>query len=89
MERAELNMNSVTARCIPKKKNILADQLSHSDQILPTEWSSLPWLFNTICEAFGWPLIDMFATRANAELPLHVSPVRDPMGWKHDALQHQ
>ena len=32
---------SLTGRYIPGKKNVLADQLSHPDQVLPTEWSFL------------------------------------------------
>ena len=35
---------------------------------------------------FGWPLMDLFATRANAEPSLYMPLVSDPMAWKQDAF---
>ena len=67
---------------------VLADQLSHPDQVLPTKWSLLPRVFDTICEVYSYPHIDLFATRANTKLPLYVSLIPDPMTWKQDAFQH-
>ena len=47
---------SLTARNIPeKKKKNSADQLSHSNQVLPMEWSLLPRVFQDICKVFGHP----------------------------------
>ena len=46
---------SLTARNIPKKKKKFADQLSHSNQVLPMEWSLLPRVFQDICKVFGHP----------------------------------
>ena len=43
------------------KRNSLTDQLSRPDQILPTEWSLLPRVFDGICRVFGRPLLDLFA----------------------------
>ena len=37
---------------------------------------------------FGQPHINLFATKAKAKLPMYMSPVPDPMAWKHDAFQH-
>ena len=71
---------------IPGKKNILADQLGRPDQILPTEWSLLPRVFDGNCRVFGRPHLGMFATQANNKLPLYVSLVPDPLAWKQDAL---
>ena len=68
----------LSARYIPGRMNILADQLSRPDQVLPTEWSLLPRVFEGICSIFGNPHLDLFATRANTKLPLYVSPVPDP-----------
>ena len=82
-------MVSVTMRHISGKKNILTDQLSCPVQILSTKWSPLPSVFDAICKVYGCPLIDLFAVRATAELPLHVSPVPDPMALKQVPFQHQ
>ena len=48
------------------------------------EWFLFPWVFYIN----GCPLVDLFHTRANMELPLHVFPALDSMGWKQDAFQH-
>ena len=79
----------LTTRYILGKKNTLADQLSHPDQVLPTEWSPLPWVFKDICKKFSHLLIDLFAARANVKLLLYVSPVPIPMVWREDAFQHR
>ena len=78
---------SLMARYIPRKKNVLADQFSHPDQVLPSEWSLLMRVFKGICKVFGCPHLDLFATHANAKLPLYVSPVPDPMAWKQCTFQ--
>ena len=83
----EWHLIYLEAHYIPgKKKNILADQLNCPDQILPTEWSLLPCVFDGICQVFGCPHLDLFTTRVNTKLPLNVSPVPDPIAWKQDAL---
>ena len=46
---------SLTARNIPKQKKKFANQLSHSNQVLPMEWSLLPRVFQDICKVFGHP----------------------------------
>ena len=79
---SELHSVTLFARYIPRKKNVLEDQLSRPDQILPTEWSLLPRVFSVICEVQDQSLVDFFATQANAKLPLYVSPVPNPMAWK-------
>ena len=68
IEWAKLNLITITVRYIPRKNNIVADQLSRPDWVLPTEWALLPWVFDAICEVYGWPLIDLFSTRANTKL---------------------
>ena len=71
-----------------KEKNILVDQLSHPDQVLPTKWSHLSRVFSVICKVYSHIHVDLLATRANTKLPLYVSPVLDPMVQKQDAFQH-
>ena len=70
----EIHLIALTESYVCRKKNILMDQLSHPDQVLPMEWSFLPWVFDLICEVFGRPYIDLFAMRANTKLLLYVSP---------------
>ena len=84
----ERHLVSLMTRYIPGKKNIVADQVSRPDQVLPTEWSLLPRVFEEICRVFGRPHLDLFATRANAKLPLFIYPVPDSMPWKQDTFQH-
>ena len=56
------------------ERNIMADQVSCKDQLIPVEWSFLPWVFDNICKAFGFPHVDLFTTRVNTKLArLHVS----------------
>ena len=44
----ERHLVQLEACDIPGKKNVLADQLSQPDQVLPTEWSQLPQVFEGI-----------------------------------------
>ena len=70
IERSKLHIVSIKTRHILGKKNILGNQLSHPVQVLPTEWSLLPKLFKAICEVFGHPYLELFATRANGNRTL-------------------
>ena len=79
---------NLTGRSISRKKNVLADQLSFPDQVLPTEWSPPPQVFEDVFKVFGRPLVDFFNTRPNVKLPFYVFPVPDPMAWKEDAFHH-
>ena len=83
----ELHSVTLSARYIPGK-TILADQLSHPNQVLLAKRFVLSQVFDAICEVFGHLHIDLFATRANEKLPLYVSPGPDPMAWEQNAFQH-
>ena len=87
MDRAALGM--IRGPIHSRQKSILVDQLSRPDQVLPTEWSLLPRVFNKICRILSCPHLVLFATWANAKLLLYVSPVLDPQAWKQDALHLQ
>ena len=78
MSWSELHLVILSARYIPGKNNVLADQLNYPDEVLPMEWSLLPQVFNAICEEFGHPRVDLFDLLANMKLPLYVSLVPDP-----------
>ena len=70
----------------PGQLNVVADKLSRLGQIIQTEWSLLPQVFQEICQRWHRPQIDLFATRFNNKLPLFVSPVPDPTATAIDAL---
>ena len=79
---SELYLMTLCVRYVRGKKNILAIQLSHPDQVLPAKWSVLPWVFGAICKVYGRPLVDLFAIRTNTKFPSYGSLVLDPMTWK-------
>ena len=77
---------TLKARHIAGRLNVVADKLSRLGQTIQTEWSLLPEVFQTLCNRWHQPQIDLFATRFNNKLPLFVSPVPDPMATAVDAL---
>ena len=66
--------------------NLVADQLSRSQQTLHTEWSLNPKIFRWLSQIDFQPQIDLFATKFNHKLPQYVSPVPDPKALAVDAL---
>ena len=74
------------ARHIPGRLNVIAEKLSRQRQVIQTEWSLHPEVFNQICLRWHLPKLDLFATRYNCKLPQFVSPVPDPKAWAVDAL---
>ena len=84
----KLHSVMLSARCIPGKKNILANQLCRPNQVLSTKWFLLPRVFKAVCAVFGRHYLGLFATRANSKLPVYISLVPDSMAWKQDAFQH-
>ena len=80
------NQVTLKARHIPGRLNVVADKLSRLGQTIQTEWSLLPEVFQTICNRWHRPQIDLFATRFNNKLPQFVSPVPDPMATAVDSL---
>ena len=78
---------SVRARHIPGVTNVLADALSRPDRPSPTEWKLNPVVFRWLMQTVPYPpLVDLFATRFNNQLPLFVSPIPDPLAVAYDAL---
>ena len=76
----------LTATYIPGKLNILADALSRSHMVLPTEWTLVHRVLEPVWRHWFKPDIDLFATQFSKRLPLYVSPVPDPQAWAIDAL---
>ena len=77
----------LSARHVPGVMNLVADQLSRSQQTLHTEWSLNPQIFRWLSQIDFQPQIDLFATRFNHKLPQYVSPVPDPKALAIDALE--
>ena len=65
--------------------NVLADKASRNN-LISTEWSLDRSSFERICQVWGVPQVDLFATRENSQLPLFVSPCPDPWALGCDAL---
>ena len=59
-----------------------------SFKIILTEWFLHTLMVNKICQNYGRPLVDLFATSRNRKLLMYVSPVPDAMVWKDDSFQH-
>lgn len=74
------------ARHIPGSLNVLADSLSRPDQPISTEWSLHPLVVDRICQVWGTPQVDLFATRFNRKFHQFVSPIPDETALAVDAL---
>ena len=85
---AEANSVTLSARYLPGKANVLADQLSRRDQVIGTEWSLHPEVVKQVFSCLGTPTLDLFATSLNKKLPLYCSLVPDPMALMEDAFMH-
>ena len=77
---------SLSAVHVQGKANILADLLSRPRAVLQTEWTLVHEALPQVWEAFGKPMLDLFATSYSTRLPLYVSPVPDPRAWAVDAM---
>ena len=76
------------ARYPPGQSNVLADLLSHRDQVIGTEWSLHPQVVRALFRHWGSPSIDLFAMSLNAKLPLYCSLVLDPQAVFEDVFRH-
>ncbi|MCG7867312.1 MAG: reverse transcriptase-like protein [Candidatus Thiodiazotropha taylori] len=77
---------SIRVRHIPGKLNVIADSLSRSNRVLPSEWNLNRDVANQIFSLWKTPQLDLFATRFNNLLPLFVSPVPDHRACAVDAM---
>jgi len=75
----------LSAAYVPGVDNVLADRESrtHNTDI---EWQLKPKWFKYLCEKFGTPEIDLFATRINTQLSKYVSWRPDPHAQWVDAF---
>jgi hypothetical protein len=77
---------SLSARHIPGNRNVLADRLSRPGLAISTEWKLDPLIFREITRQTWYPLVDLFATRWNNQVPQFVSPFPDKKALATDAL---
>ena len=70
---------------VPGVENVIADYKSRhfSDNV---EWQLNPKLFERICQRFGEPTIDLFASRLNKQIIRYVSWMPDPEAVAVDAF---
>ena len=76
----------LTAKYVPGRFNVLADALSRSHMVLPSEWTLVHNVLSPVWLRWHKPQVDLFATKFSKRLPLYVSPVPDPEAWAVDAL---
>jgi hypothetical protein len=81
----QLNCN-LQARHIPGRLNVIADSLSRRNQVVSTEWSLDKNCLQELWRVLDRPLIDLFATSKNFQMPIYVSPFPDPAAWKINAM---
>lgn len=76
---------TLSASHIAGVSNVEADAESRAHNI-DTEWMLDPYIFNKVCNIFGKPDIDLFASRLNAQLPNYVAWRPDPNAQDIDAF---
>ena len=81
----ETNAIWITIAHIPGKLNVVADYKSRhfSDNV---EWKLRPQNFDHICDIFGHPDVDLFASRLNKQIDVFVSWHPDPDAFAVDAF---
>ena len=74
------------AQHIPGVSNTVADAESRTlwDR---SDWRLCPHIFQAICEAFGSPEVDLFASRLTHQVPRFFSWKPDPLAEAVDAFQ--
>ena len=79
----------LSASHIPGEENLLADFLSRG-KFLPSEWMLNVQVFRRICLYLSPPpVVDLFASLLNFQLPKYCSRVQDPQAWRVDAMSVQ
>ena len=72
---------------IPTDLNVLADRLSRMNTPALSEWKLHTEVFQSLCQKFFHPQVDLFATRWNHQLRKFISPCPDTRASQVDAMQ--
>ena len=64
---------TLSAEHLPGSMNAIADHESRISDNTDGEWMLKHHLFNALCEIFGHPEIDLFASRLNKQIECYVS----------------
>ena len=75
----------MTAACVPRKRNIVADKLSHLLH-QSTKWSLDHLIFRQVLAIYGPPQVDLFASAQNHQAHLYVSWLPDQNAAVVDAF---
>lgn len=75
----------VFASYINTQDNIEADELSRK-KFHDTEWELGDYAYEQVVRTFGYPKVDLFASRSNAKCPIYVTWKSDPDAWMVDAF---
>ena len=82
---AEHHLIELRPQFVMGKKNVLADTLSRSRQVLGAEWTLHQEVVQSLLRK--WPAnVDLFATSMNFRLPTYFSPVSDPQAAGIDSF---
>lgn len=76
----------LSAAHIAGKDNLVADKLSRESNF-DLEWKLCPFIFDHITKLLGEPIIDLFASRLNSQLPRYVAWRPDPNAEAIDAFK--
>ena len=76
---------SLLPQFVPGRNNMLADALSHPNQVVGTEWTLHQEVFDSLRKR--WPVvIDLFASSLSRRCGVYFAPVSDPMATGTDAM---
>ncbi|XP_068244858.1 uncharacterized protein [Palaemon carinicauda] len=72
----------------PREKERPRRRPQQDVQVVGYEWSLHPEVARSVIQKWGSPVMDLFATKLNTQLPVFCSPVPDPKVAFEDAFQH-
>uniref|UniRef100_A0A1Y1LH23 Reverse transcriptase domain-containing protein n=1 Tax=Photinus pyralis TaxID=7054 RepID=A0A1Y1LH23_PHOPY len=76
----------IFASYIKSRDNLEADRESRRNLSFETEWELSDKAYRKITSTFGFPVIDLFASRLNKKCKIFVSWFRDPEAFEVDAF---